>query len=239
MAPVSLVVVSHSSSLAAGVAELAGAMAADVHIGVAGGLPDGGLGTSFDLAESAVNDALEASEGAGVVILTDLGSATMTVDMILDFADEPEKLLFADGPLVEGAVAAAVAAQQGGDLQAVVAAVKDAAQQWGTAPSPPASDEGTDAEDARNASAESPQITVEATVADAAGLHARPAAKLAALAGDFEAEVFINDASAASMIEIMSLGAHQGDKVIVSAEGEDANEAANAVATAISAGLDK
>ena len=56
--------------------------------------------------------------------LTDLGSATMTVEAVLDFLDDDERehVRFADGPLVEGAVAAGVTAQVGGDIGAVAQA---------------------------------------------------------------------------------------------------------------------
>lgn len=119
---VALVIVSHSVQLAEGVVELAAQMAKDVALRAAGGTDDGRIGTSFDK----VNDAVTELRAAGhdVAILTDLGSATMTVESVLDFLDEDElaHVRFADGPLVEGAVAAAVTAQVGGDLDAVVAA---------------------------------------------------------------------------------------------------------------------
>ena len=130
MGKVALVLVSHSHALGVGLVELAKAMAADVHIRAAAGTDDGRLGTSFDLVETAVQEALVVSDGAGVVLLTDLGSATLTVDTVLEFADDPDALRFEPGPLVEGAVAAAVTAQQGGDLDAVEASVKEAALQW-------------------------------------------------------------------------------------------------------------
>lgn len=122
MSGVALVIVSHSVQLAEGVVELAAQMAKDVALRAAGGTDDGRIGTSFDK----VNDAVTELRAAGheVAILTDLGSATMTVESVLDFLDEEEAahVKFADGPLVEGAVAAAVTAQVGGDLDAVVAA---------------------------------------------------------------------------------------------------------------------
>ena len=64
--------------------------------------------------------------GHDVVILTDLGSATMTVEAVLDFLDDDERehVVFAEGPLVEGAVAAGVTAQVGGDLASVAEAAQ-------------------------------------------------------------------------------------------------------------------
>lgn len=121
---VALVIVSHSAQLAAGLVELASQMAKDVELRAAGGTDDGRIGTSFDK----VNDAVTELRAAGhdVAVLTDLGSATMTVESVLDLLDEDEAahVRFADGPLVEGAVAAAVTAQVGGDLDAVVGAAR-------------------------------------------------------------------------------------------------------------------
>ncbi len=121
---VALVIVSHSVQLAEGVVELAAQMAKSVALRAAGGTDDGRIGTSFDKVNDAVTELRTA--GHDVAILTDLGSATMTVESVLDFLDDDESahVMFADGPLVEGAVAAAVIAQVGGDLEAVVAAAR-------------------------------------------------------------------------------------------------------------------
>ncbi|MFZ0529617.1 MAG: dihydroxyacetone kinase phosphoryl donor subunit DhaM [Propionicimonas sp.] len=123
-AAVAFVVVSHSVSLAEGVVELASQMARDVELRAAGGTDDGRIGTSFDKVSEAVNELRAA--GHDVAILTDLGSATMTVEAVIDFLDEDEAahVRFCDGPLVEGAVSAAVTAQVGGDLDAVQAAAR-------------------------------------------------------------------------------------------------------------------
>jgi PTS hybrid protein len=121
---VALVLVSHSAELAEGLAELAGQMAKNVLILPAGGTDDGRVGTSFDTVMTAVAKARE--DGHDVAVMTDLGSATMTVESVLDFLDDAERehVVFADGPLVEGAVAAAVTAQIGGSLADVAQAAK-------------------------------------------------------------------------------------------------------------------
>ncbi len=122
---VALVIVSHSVKLAEGVVELATQMARDVQFRAAGGTEDGDIGTSFDKVYAAVEELL--GGGHEVAVLTDLGSATMTVEAVLEMVD-PDRVRFAPGPLVEGAIAAAVTAQVGGDLAAVVeaAAARDA-----------------------------------------------------------------------------------------------------------------
>ena len=122
MSGVGLVIVSHSVALADGVVELASQRAKDGPLRAAGGTDDGRIGTSYDKVSDAVTELRTA--GHDVAILTDLGSATMTVEAVLDLLDEGEAahVRLIDGPLVEGTVAAAVTAQVGGDLDAVVVA---------------------------------------------------------------------------------------------------------------------
>lgn len=72
-----------------------------------------------------------------------------------------------------------------------------------------------------------------ATIASRVGLHARPAAIFAEAAGDLPVEVTIaaegepaEDAmDAASILSLMSLGAKHGDRVVLRAEGDGADEA--------------
>ena len=119
---VGIVIVSHSRQIASGAAELAGQMAGpDVRIEAAGGDVEGGLGTDG----ARVRDAIDAADsGDGVVVLGDLGSAILTVRAVLDGDSATARL--ADAPLVEGAVAAAVAASAGMNLEIVVGAAEEA-----------------------------------------------------------------------------------------------------------------
>ncbi len=130
---VSLVVVSHSEKIADGAAELAAQMAPDVQVLTAGGTTDGRIGTSLEK----VLAALDKAGSGGTVILADLGSAVMTAESALEFAENPEEIVLADAPLVEGLVAAAVAAQGGADMQAVkraAAAANASSAIWRTLP---------------------------------------------------------------------------------------------------------
>lgn len=119
---VAFVIVSHSAKLAEGVIELASQMAPEVDFRAAGGTDDDRIGTSFDKVNDAVAELRQ--QGSEVVILTDLGSATMTVESVLDLLDDDDvaHVRFIEGPLVEGAVAAAVAAQIGDPLDTVAEA---------------------------------------------------------------------------------------------------------------------
>jgi len=125
---VGIVLVSHSAQLAAGAAHLAAQVSGGtVTIVAAGGTDDGDLGTSA----AKVSEALRrADQGAGVVVVPDLGSAVLTVKTVLEDVLEEHgdhtAVLLADAPFVEGAVAATVTAAAGGDIKAVAAAAEEA-----------------------------------------------------------------------------------------------------------------
>jgi dihydroxyacetone kinase DhaKLM complex PTS-EIIA-like component DhaM len=124
---VGIVLVSHSAAVAASVAELATGLAGGettAPVAAAGGTVDGGLGTSAELISAA---AASVDRGAGVAVLTDLGSAVLTVKALLAEGDElPDNSRLVDAPFVEGAVAAVVTASTGADLTAVEAAATEA-----------------------------------------------------------------------------------------------------------------
>jgi phosphoenolpyruvate---glycerone phosphotransferase subunit DhaM len=119
---VGIVLVSHSRTLAEGVAELARAMGVgQAVVEPAGGDSEGGLGTSIELVERAVDTV---RDGDGVVLLADLGSSVLTAKLVIEEAEGD--VVLADAPLVEGAVAAASMAATGADLATVVAAAESA-----------------------------------------------------------------------------------------------------------------
>ena len=89
----------------------------------AGGTDDGDLGTS---AAKVADGLRHADQGAGVVVLPDLGSAVLTVKAVLEDRSEAATVLLADAPFVEGAVAATVTAAAGGEVKAVAAAAEEA-----------------------------------------------------------------------------------------------------------------
>jgi len=120
---IGIILVSHSRELTSGLAELLAQIgSSDVPVAVAGGTPDGRIGTSADL----VREAIRAMDGAdGIVVVPDLGSAVLTVRAVLE--DQPdERVLLVDAPFVEGAVAAAVTAASGGSLDEVAEAARQA-----------------------------------------------------------------------------------------------------------------
>ncbi|MDC4233175.1 dihydroxyacetone kinase phosphoryl donor subunit DhaM [Actinomyces sp. B33] len=237
MIKVAFVIVSHSEPLARGLAELAAQMAPDVHFEAAGGTDDGGLGTSYDRIESAVDRALAAVDdgpGCGVVVSTDLGSATMTADAVVEIHDEAGRIALVDAPIVEGTIAAAVRAQLGDPLKAVAAAATSAWMsridgEGADGPDGAADPQDPAQEEATRPSSPDGQVRADAVVADPVGLHARPAALLARLAGTFDAQITVDGADAASVLEIMALGVPQGRTVSVVATGNEASEAVAAL----------
>lgn len=244
---VSIVVVSHSEKIADGAVELAAQMAPDVVILPAGGTDDGRIGTSLEKVLAALEragdkqrNAQEAGAeqpgvqpgGNGTVILTDLGSAVMTAEAALEFLEDAAGVLLADAPLVEGLVAAAVAAQGGADVQAVRAAAEAAG---GPARRPEPVRTGGAGQGPVSSAA--PDSTGDFELVNQAGMHARPAAKVAGGLASLDAEVTINGVDGASMTGLMTLGAGKGTVLHVEAWGADAERAVEYVGGLVQAGF--
>ena len=243
---VALVLVSHSRQLAEGARELAAQMAPGVQIVAAGGMDDGGIGTSYDAVEAAISRTT--AEGGSAVVLTDLGSAVLTTESVLDLAEPEvvERVRLADAPFVEGAVAAAVAAHGGAGLEAVLAAAEQAGATFrGTATAAPAGP-------AAAAGAGSPAASVTAagpgggadgvqratvTLRNRLGLHARPAAVVARMLAGYDAQVRVNGVNGASVLELMKLGATGGQELTIEAEGPQAAQARDALVAAVEEGF--
>lgn len=78
----------------------------------------------------------------------------------------------------------------------------------------------------------------ETTVGPEAGLHARPAARFVKTAKEFSAEITVikgdKEANAKSPLKVMTLAAKKGDEITIRADGEDAEEAVDALVELIS-----
>lgn len=246
---VGLLIVSHSQKIAEGICELAAQMASDVDLLPAGGTDDGGIGTSFEKIQTGIEGA---DTGDGLLILTDLGSAVMTAESVLEFLDEDQQQrirLLPGVPLVEGAIAAAVSAQTGAELDAVARAAETAI------PQAPASAPASGGTDTRGGQKEAARVQEAAPVGEAApaaegagqdsgtgagpsgeielinpmGLHARPAAALAQALTPMDAEITINGVDAKSVMLLMTLGLKQGQTLSVHASGAEAQKAVDFV----------
>ncbi|MDK6939806.1 dihydroxyacetone kinase phosphoryl donor subunit DhaM [Aerococcus sp. UMB8487] len=102
-----ILLVSHVADLAQGVAALLGEVAQDVEIIQAAGLEDGGIGTSFERIQAAIDQ----TEADQIYAFYDLGSAKMNLEMVQEMTDKP--ITIYDTAFVEGAYNAAALTQAG------------------------------------------------------------------------------------------------------------------------------
>jgi PTS hybrid protein len=96
----------------------------DVRIVPAGGLEDGTIGTDAARISAAI---MAADAGSGVVVVADLGSAVLSTRTALELLGNPDNVRLSRGPIVEGAVVAAIQASTGSDLDQVLEAAEGAA----------------------------------------------------------------------------------------------------------------
>jgi dihydroxyacetone kinase DhaKLM complex PTS-EIIA-like component DhaM len=124
---IAIALVGHSGELLRALRAMVAQAAPAVPVVIAGGTATGSLGTSSPGIQEALRAALRASDGEGVVVLFDLGSAVLALEIALEELPDHDRARIAvsDGPLVEGAVRAAVEAAGGASL-AQVCAVADA-----------------------------------------------------------------------------------------------------------------
>lgn len=217
---VSLLIVSHSPHIAAGIQELAAQMTGGrVPIAAVGGTEDGRIGTNPD----GIRAGYETIAGPdGVLVLMDLGSALLSAEIALEDVCFPFQL--SNAPLVEGTILAAVEASVGSSLEQTAAAAERARGLQKIGDWEP--DETLPAD--RDAS-------VEATVVidHPSGLHLRPAARFVTTAARFQSDVSVQNLSrpnaptvnAKSMLGLMQSGVAQGHEVRLCAEGPDAEAA--------------
>lgn len=77
----------------------------------------------------------------------------------------------------------------------------------------------------------------EVTIVPEEGLHARPAAEFVKAAKEYNSQIKVikgeTEANAKSSLNLMSLGATKGDKLVIRAEGEDEEAAVERLAALI------
>jgi len=234
---IGIVVVSHSPALATAAVELAREM---VHgegpvVEIAAGAA-GGLGTDATEVTAALQ---RAASPDGVLVLMDLGSAVLSAELSLELSAPAYPVRLSSAPLVEGLVAAVVRAAGGADLELV-------AREAEAALGPKASSLAQHAaertalvppDEART----EPDTSVQLTLINPLGLHARPAAQIATavgvLAADVEVKACGRRADATSSLELLTLGAGQGAEITVTATGADAVRAIDTVRDLVLAGF--
>ncbi|MBM7711197.1 dihydroxyacetone kinase phosphoryl donor subunit DhaM [Enterococcus xiangfangensis] len=95
-----VVLVSHTKEIPEGLKRLIGEIAKNVPITTAGGLEDGGIGTSMEL----ISQAIEENSADELLAFYDLGSAKMNLEMAIEMTAKKVKLF--DTALVESAYTA-------------------------------------------------------------------------------------------------------------------------------------
>lgn len=86
-------------------------------------------------------------------------------------------------------------------------------------------------------------VTREVTIVNRRGLHARAAARFVKLAGEFDANLMVSkdgaEVSGLSIMGLMMLAAAPGTQIELSATGNQAREAIDAIAGLVAAGFDE
>lgn len=241
---VNLLLVSHSRKVAEGTAEMVQQMvsSADVEIAVAAGIGDDhqDLGTNAVEIAEAIQ---EIHSTDGVLVLMDLGSAILSTEMALDLipADIRDKVHICPAPFIEGAIAAAVQAGLGQNLEVVY----QEAMASGVAKSKQLG-EGSSGDVLKESLKETPSTSddkpeeIVLTVRSIHGLHARPAVKFVQTAASFDAEIMVKNlsankgpASAKSLTAITMLGVLNGHQIQVTAKGQQREEALRALSNLV------
>ena len=226
-------VVSHSRALAEAAIGVAAEMvpgdACPVMVAAAG-LDEGGFGTDAARVAEALG---EADSGEGVLVLADLGSAVLSAEMGLEFCP-PElagRVTVSPAPLVEGLVAAVVAAASGAGL-----AECDARARRGLAGKQEHLDAGRLPPRVGSGRGIGDDVVWSTTVDLPQGLHARPAAAITLAVASLDARVLARNprtgaqGDATSPIDLMGLDLRSGDTLQVRISGPDAEAARVALA---------
>jgi multiphosphoryl transfer protein len=229
-AVIGIVIVSHSKQLALGVQELAAQMVqGKVPLAIAAGIedPENPLGTDPMQVYQAIASVFSDD---GVLVLMDLGSAVMSAEMSLEFLslEQREKVHLCAAPLVEGAIAAVVAAAGGSNIEQVMAEARSAlaakAELLGLEPMQPSVTPPTQPA--------FPTKEIRLTVTNRLGLHARPAAQFVTTAARFQAQIRVRNVTrdtdairGDSINQVATLGVRQGHELVITATGADADQA--------------
>ncbi|WP_353932980.1 phosphoenolpyruvate--protein phosphotransferase [Okeanomitos corallinicola TIOX110] len=230
---VGIVIVSHSKQLALGVQELAAQMVqGQVSLAVAAGIDDpvNPLGTDAIQVYEAIASVFSDD---GVLILMDLGSALMSAEMALEFLppEQRDKVYLCAAPLVEGTIAAAVAAAAAKNIQEIITEAQGALVAKATQLnfiSIPLSEVSNQSISSAKVSTQEIRILVRNRL----GLHARPAAQFVATASNFQSQIKVQNLTrnteairGDSINQVATLGVRQGHELLITATGIDAQAA--------------
>jgi phosphocarrier protein FPr len=223
---VGIVVVSHSALLAEGIVELANQMTQGrCKIAAAGGVddPENPIGTDTIRIMCAIEEVFDES---GVLVMMDMGSALLSTETALELIDPDmaEKVTLCSAPIVEGTMAASVAASAGLPMTAVLDEAFGclaAKREHLGEESPPTA-----------IAAEPVELTGDVLqfshrVLNLHGLHARPAAAVVGVLARLDADIRIEkegvQVNAKSLNSIAKLGVKLNDTICLYASGREAS----------------
>jgi len=227
---VGIVVVSHSEMLANGVVELANQMTQGrCKIAAAGGIddPENPIGTDTIRIMNAIE---EVYDETGVLVMMDMGSALLSTETALELIDPDmvENITLCSAPIVEGTMAASVAASA--DLP--MSAVLQEASGCLAAKREHLGEEAEQAVEPTRVEVAADALEFSHLILNPHGLHARPAAAIVGVMAKFESDVLIekggNKVNAKSLNSIAKLGVKFDDTIRILASGSDAVQAIEA-----------
>lgn len=226
---IGIVLVSHSPKLAEAALELAREMVPgdEPRVAVAAGTSDGRTGTDATRVAAAIT---EVASPDGVLVLMDLGSAVLSAELALEFAgDVGAEVRLSSAPVVEGLLAAVVRAAGGATLEEADREARGALA-------------GKETQLGAHAPSEVQPATASADgavrevfeIRNREGLHARPASLIVSALGGLDARVTVatgdkTPVDGRSPIGLMALGVVKGDQIVVTATGDQAADAMDAI----------
>ena len=224
---VSLVLVSHSLSLAESIANLIKHIVKeDVNLAIAAGVddPEHPWGTDVIKIQQAIESVYSDD---GVLVLMDLGSAVLSAEMAREFLDPEQqtKVKLCAAPLVEGAIAASIIAATGANLKTVITE----AQQSLTAKLSHLETSNIHPQLELSPQLLTKPLTCIFTINNPLGLHLRPAAQFVAIANQFTSDLKVrnlthssNFVNGKSINQLMLLGVRSGEQIELKIQGDDA-----------------
>ncbi len=229
---INIVIVSHSKHLAEGIEALANQMLNPTHcrLAIAAGVDDEAhpIGTDAVKIMTAIESLAEAD---AIIVMMDLGSAILSTETAIELLDTElaQKVTLCSAPLVEGTLAAVVAASSGASLEKVLEEANHA-----LTPKKMQLGENMGGSEPNDVT---PSIQIHGkeahwVVKNPHGLHVRPAATLVELLSKFRADYQLikgdRRINPLSLNQLSLIQIRQGDEITLIASGEQENEAIDA-----------
>lgn len=235
---VGLVIVSHSRVLAGALVDLMKQVSpGEIPYAFAAGAGEDRQAFGTDAVE--IMQAVESVYSPdGVIVIPDLGSAILSAEMALELLppEMAENVRICPAPLVEGTLAAAVQIGLGSDLDTVCREAVQALMPKVEHLSEPVDAGAQPAAEELPAAEQVADHKIIVTLMNQHGLHARPAARFVQTAGRFKANIQVTNltngrgpVSATGLNAIATLGAVRGHRLEISAGGEEASQALDAL----------